>query len=110
LTGETGVRELRNRVERAVALAAGRWIMPADLFPERSAAPVMENRFIASLGTAREDAEKRHIQRALAMMIVRSPLPEVVRLSEPRHPPCSEIRTRPLGVRPCQAVALHLLP
>jgi DNA-binding NtrC family response regulator len=61
------VRELRNRVERAVALAAGRWIMPADLFPERSASPVMENRFIASLGTAREDAEKRHIQRALAM-------------------------------------------
>ncbi len=61
------VRELRNRIERAVALAAGRWIMPADLFPERSTSPVMENRFIASLGTAREDAEKRHIQRALAM-------------------------------------------
>jgi transcriptional regulator with PAS, ATPase and Fis domain len=61
------VRELRNRVERAVALAAGRWIMPADLFPERSESPVMESRFIASLGTAREDAEKRHIQRALAM-------------------------------------------
>jgi transcriptional regulator with PAS, ATPase and Fis domain len=61
------VRELRNRVERAVALAAGRWIMSADLFPERSVSPVMENRFIASLGTAREDAEKRHIQRALAM-------------------------------------------
>jgi DNA-binding NtrC family response regulator len=61
------VRELRNRIERAVALAAGRWIMPADLFPERSERPVMEERFIASLGTAREDAEKRHIQRALTM-------------------------------------------
>jgi transcriptional regulator with PAS, ATPase and Fis domain len=61
------VRELRNRVERAVALAASRWIMPADLFPERSESPAIERKFIASLGTAREDAEKRHIQRALAM-------------------------------------------
>jgi DNA-binding NtrC family response regulator len=61
------VRELRNRIERAVALAGGRWIMPADLFPERVDHAVAENRFLASLGTAREDAEKRHIQRALAM-------------------------------------------
>ena len=61
------VRELRNRVERAVALAVGRWIMPADLFPERSEPPAADGRSIASLGTAREDAEKRHIQRALAM-------------------------------------------
>ena len=28
------VRELRNRVERAVNLSNGPWIMPADLFPE----------------------------------------------------------------------------
>ena len=28
------VRELRNRVERAVTLSTGPWIMPADLFPE----------------------------------------------------------------------------
>jgi transcriptional regulator of acetoin/glycerol metabolism len=28
---------------------------------------VAESKFIASLGTAREDAEKRHIQRALTM-------------------------------------------
>ena len=28
------VRELRNRVERAVNLANGPWIMPADIFPE----------------------------------------------------------------------------
>ena len=61
------VRELRNRIERAVALAAGRWIMPVDLFPERSDRPLAEDRFMASLGTAREDAEKRHIQRALTM-------------------------------------------
>jgi DNA-binding NtrC family response regulator len=61
------VRELRNRIERAVALAAGRWIMPGDLFPERNDSPIAEGNFIAPLGTAREDAEKRHIQRALAM-------------------------------------------
>lgn len=61
------VRELRNRIERAVALAAGRWIMSGDLFPERSDSPVAEDNFIAPLGTAREDAEKRHIQRALTM-------------------------------------------
>ena len=27
-------RELRNRIERAMALASGPWLMPADLFPE----------------------------------------------------------------------------
>jgi transcriptional regulator of acetoin/glycerol metabolism len=41
--------------------------MPADLFPEHADCPATEDRFIASLGTARDDAEKRHIQRALAM-------------------------------------------
>jgi DNA-binding NtrC family response regulator len=61
------VRELRNRIERAVALALGRWIMPTDLFPEQNESGATEGKFIASLGTAREDAEKRHIQRALAM-------------------------------------------
>ncbi len=61
------VRELRNRIERAVALAVGRWIMPGDLFPERMDHPAAENRFLESLGTARESAEKRHIQRALEM-------------------------------------------
>jgi DNA-binding NtrC family response regulator len=61
------VRELRNRIERAVALAVGRWIMPSDLFPERMDHPASENRFLESLGTARESAEKRHIQRALEM-------------------------------------------
>jgi DNA-binding NtrC family response regulator len=60
------VRELRNRVERSVALAAGRWIMPADLFPERSERFQQADR-MAPLGTARDDAEKRHIQRALSL-------------------------------------------
>jgi DNA-binding NtrC family response regulator len=61
------VRELRNRVERAVALASGRWIMPGDLFPEHSDQGGREGNAIEPLGAAREDAEKRHIQRALAM-------------------------------------------
>jgi DNA-binding NtrC family response regulator len=61
------VRELRNRVERSVALAGGRWIMPGDLFPERSDSKDAVSNWIASLGTAREVAEKRHIRRALAM-------------------------------------------
>jgi DNA-binding NtrC family response regulator len=61
------VRELRNRIERAVALAGSRWIMPGDLFPERTDRAVAEGIAIAPLGAAREDAEKRHIQRALAM-------------------------------------------
>ena len=51
----------------AVALAGGRWIMPGDLFPERSDGADAVSTWIATLGTAREDAEKRHIQRALAM-------------------------------------------
>ena len=61
------VRELKNRIERAIALAVGRWVMPGDLFPERSDRPAGNDRSIAPLGAAREDAEKRHIQRALAM-------------------------------------------
>jgi len=61
------VRELRNRIERALALAGSRWIMPGDLFPERSDRVIAGDMAIAPLGAAREDAEKRHIQRALAM-------------------------------------------
>jgi DNA-binding NtrC family response regulator len=61
------VRELRNRVERAVALASSRWIMPGDLFPEQGERGMAEAMGIAPLGAAREDAERRHIQRALAM-------------------------------------------
>jgi DNA-binding NtrC family response regulator len=61
------VRELKNRIERAVALAGSRWIMPSDLFPERGDHASADTHTIAPLGTAREDAEKRHIQRALAI-------------------------------------------
>jgi DNA-binding NtrC family response regulator len=61
------VRELRNRVERALALAGGCWIMPGDLFPEYLQRADHETGFLSSLGTARESAEKRHIQRALEM-------------------------------------------
>lgn len=61
------IRELRNRVERAVALAEGDWIGPGDLFPERLPeraravhAPGM------SLSEARDSAERRAILDALA--------------------------------------------
>jgi len=61
------VRELKNRIERAVALAGSRWITPGDLFPERSGHAFADTSLIAPLGAAREDAEKRHIRRALAI-------------------------------------------
>jgi DNA-binding NtrC family response regulator len=57
------VRELRNRAERAVALAAGPLLQPADLFPE--AAPSPEGA-LPSLADAVAEAERRHIDRALA--------------------------------------------
>jgi DNA-binding NtrC family response regulator len=57
------VRELRNRIERAVALASSQWIDRADLFPEgadsdEEAAPV-------TLAQVREQAERRHIASVL---------------------------------------------
>ncbi len=58
------VRELRNRVDRAVALGSSEWIMPADLFPERSRGPTAEAAF-GSLADIREAAERRQIERAL---------------------------------------------
>jgi DNA-binding NtrC family response regulator len=61
------VRELRNRIERAVALARGRWIMPGDLFPDHERLPAPLEESIAPLCIARGAAEKRHIQRALAI-------------------------------------------
>ena len=57
------VRELRNRVDRAVALTASEWIMPGDLFPDRSgtlAAPGF-----LPLADVRDAAERRQIERAL---------------------------------------------
>ena len=61
------IRELRNRVERAVALAEAEWIGPGDLFPER--AP-QGHRAVAppsaSLSAARDEAERRVILEALS--------------------------------------------
>ncbi|TIL95963.1 MAG: sigma-54-dependent Fis family transcriptional regulator [Mesorhizobium sp.] len=57
------VRELRNRVERAVALSTSEWIMPGDLFPERTTKP--GNAAFAPLADVRDAAERRQIERAL---------------------------------------------
>jgi DNA-binding NtrC family response regulator len=59
------VRELRNRMERAVALGLGQWVMPGDLFPEQPDRS-FPSQTIGSLEDARQNAEKRHIARALA--------------------------------------------
>lgn len=60
------IRELRNRMERAVALALGPWLMPGDLFPEIEASPDAGHG-LGSLEDVRLEAEKRHILRALAL-------------------------------------------
>ncbi|GLS31050.1 DNA-binding transcriptional response regulator, NtrC family, contains REC, AAA-type ATPase, and a Fis-type DNA-binding domains [Mesorhizobium albiziae] len=57
------IRELRNRVDRAVALATSEWLMTADLFPEK-AAPTTSQRFVP-LSDVRNAAERRQIERAL---------------------------------------------
>ncbi|MDN2579132.1 sigma-54 dependent transcriptional regulator [Aquibium sp. ELW1220] len=64
------IRELINRVQRAVALGAGRTIAAADLFPEgvdtgRRAA-LGGDAIDGSLSDIREAAERRHILAALA--------------------------------------------
>lgn len=61
------VREVRNRLERAIALAEGEWIMPGDLFPEqrRQSARLPDNEQALSLSEARDIAERREIERAL---------------------------------------------
>jgi DNA-binding NtrC family response regulator len=59
------VRELRNRVERAVNLSAGPWVMPADLFPELRSASVESVDSILPLAAVRDAAEKRQIERVL---------------------------------------------
>lgn len=62
------IRELRNRLERAVALARTPFIAPGDLFPEqgmaREASP-QAAKPLATLSEAREDAERRQIEMAL---------------------------------------------
>jgi DNA-binding NtrC family response regulator len=61
------IRELRNRVERALALSSSRWLLPGDLFPEldepaaRTTSPP-----IATLSDVRDDAERQQIARVLA--------------------------------------------
>jgi DNA-binding NtrC family response regulator len=55
-----GGRELRSRMARAVGMAAGDRLYPADLFPERAAAPGF-----LSLGEARDAAERAQIVAAL---------------------------------------------
>jgi DNA-binding NtrC family response regulator len=58
------VRELRNRVERAVALAQAPWISPDLLFPERSASGDTAETF-SPLAEVREQIERQHIHNAL---------------------------------------------
>jgi len=56
------VRELRNRVERAVNLALGPWIMPADIFPELGHAVIDAVDPTLPLAAVRDAAEKRQIE------------------------------------------------
>jgi DNA-binding NtrC family response regulator len=58
------IRELRNRMERAVALGLGQWVMPGDMFPEQSDETTSALQ-MGSLEDVRQSAEKRHILRAL---------------------------------------------
>lgn len=58
------IRELRNRIERAVALGDGPWLGVGDLFPERGQAAGDERQ--ATLASARDAAERRAILAALA--------------------------------------------
>jgi DNA-binding NtrC family response regulator len=59
------IRELRNRLERALGLSPGTPQLPAHaLFPERSLLDQPGER-IASLAEAREHAERQHIEGAL---------------------------------------------
>lgn len=59
------VRELRNRIERAVALCEGELVGSADLFPERAVAPSAVGS-LPSLADSRDAAERRSIEDALA--------------------------------------------
>lgn len=63
------IRELRNRIEKAVALARTSFITPGDLFPENSwgarEVSTTSCKSIATLSEARDDAERRQIEMAL---------------------------------------------
>jgi two-component system, NtrC family, response regulator HydG len=56
-------RELRNRIERAIALAAGELLMPADLFPPRRGGQAETS--TGPLADIRDAAERRAIEGAL---------------------------------------------
>jgi two-component system, NtrC family, response regulator HydG len=58
-------RELRNRVERAVALSTGPWLMPADIFPEFRDELIGRVDRGLPLSAVRDAAEKRQIDRVL---------------------------------------------
>ncbi len=61
------VAELRRRMERAMALALDEWITPIDLFPERGFGSWKGQPNVTSLAAARNEAERRQIERALAL-------------------------------------------
>ncbi|KSV92922.1 arsenic response regulator transcription factor AioR [Sinorhizobium sp. GL28] len=58
-------RELRNRLERAVALSESTLLMPLELFPDKRIAVVAGP--VETLSEARDAAERRQILRALSM-------------------------------------------
>lgn len=57
-------REVRNRVERAIALTDGAWIAPENLFPEVWKEAVASSE-LSSLAAVREQVERQHIQDVL---------------------------------------------
>ena len=59
------LRELRNRVERGVAVGRSEFILPQDMFPDRASNGNAEEAF-SPLAGIRDEAERRHIERALA--------------------------------------------
>lgn len=59
------VRELKNRVERAVLMAATSTLQPGDFFPELASADDARPKG-ESLRVIRDDAERRQIERVLA--------------------------------------------
>lgn len=62
------IRELRNRIERAVAMTRTAFITPGDLFPEQGVArdaALTAAKPIVTLSEARDDAERRQIELAL---------------------------------------------
>lgn len=58
-------RELRNRIERAVALSVGAWLMPADIFPELRDELSDHVDQGLPLAAVRDAAERRQIERVL---------------------------------------------